>query len=564
MSGFSSWSEVATTTLPSTALFNFSSISGTNAIAVGRSTSNTSIIYYSYDSGTTWTKSLSSVIADSYALSACSIDGSYAVAIGQNLASSTQGYLYNSTDGGVTWSEVSTSSVLQNCTLLYSCKIVGSYAIAVGFLNTNIGIIYSSNDGGINWAPSASDFSNATRFYSCAISGSHAIVNGSSTNGADGVIYISTNTGSGFTTWTQITSTTFTNSIFNVNSCAMDGSYAIVDGKNSASTVSKVYYSTNSGASWTPSDTTIDPSANVLVCCSISGTNAIVPGRNTAATQGYLYVSTDSGKTLTPVATPDVATFNFCSISGTNAIAVGRSTSNTSIVYYSYNSGTTWTKSLSSSIADSYALNACSISGIHAVAVGKNNSAGTQGYIYYSTNLSPSNVTCFKKDTKILTDKGYKYVQNLRKGDLVKTSRDGYKKIDMIGKQEIYHPASEERVKHQLYKCTSAKYPEVFEDLVITGCHSILLVDEFPSEEEREKTREVNGYLYVTDGMYRIPACADKRTSVYKPAGNYTIYHFALEHDDYYMNYGVYANGLLVETCSKRYLKEISNMELIE
>jgi hypothetical protein len=28
------------------------------------------------------------------------------------------------------------------------------------------------------------------------------------------------------------------------------------------------------------------------------------------------------------------------------------------------------------------------------------------------------------------------------------------------------------------------------------------------------------------------------------------------------MNYGVYANGLLVETCSKRYLKELSHMEL--
>ena len=38
----------------------------------------------------------------------------------------------------------------------------------------------------------------------------------------------------------------------------------------------------------------------------------------------------------------------------------------------------------------------------------------------------------------------------------------------------------------------------------------------------------------------------------------------ALENDNYYMNYGIYANGLLVETCSKRYLKELSNMTLIE
>jgi hypothetical protein len=37
----------------------------------------------------------------------------------------------------------------------------------------------------------------------------------------------------------------------------------------------------------------------------------------------------------------------------------------------------------------------------------------------------------------------------------------------------------------------------------------------------------------------------------------------ALENNNYYMNYGVYANGLLVETCSKRYIKELSNMTII-
>lgn len=42
-----------------------------------------------------------------------------------------------------------------------------------------------------------------------------------------------------------------------------------------------------------------------------------------------------------------------------------------------------------------------------------------------------------------------------------------------------------------------------------------------------------------------------------------TIYHLALENESYYNNYGIYANGLLVESCSQRYLKELSNMELI-
>jgi uncharacterized protein YjbI with pentapeptide repeats len=170
---------------------------------------------------------------------------------------------------------------------------------------------------------------------------------------------------------------------------------------------------------------------------------------------------------------------------------------------------------------------------------------------------------CFKEDTKILTIQGYKLIQDLRKGDLVKTLKHDYKPIDMIGKREIYHPASKERIKDQLYKCSQENYPEIFEPLIITGCHSIL-VDNFTSEEQKQKVIEVNGNTYVTDNKYRLPACADPRASVYETVGIYTIYHLALENDDYYMNYGVYANGLLVETCSKRYLKELSNMTLIE
>ena len=55
-----------------------------------------------------------------------------------------------------------------------------------------------------------------------------------------------------------------------------------------------------------------------------------------------------------------------------------------------------------------------------------------------------------------------------------------------------------------------------------------------------------------------------KKAQPWNSQGNYTIWHFALENDDYYMNYGVYANGLLVETSSKRYMKELSNMSLIQ
>jgi hypothetical protein len=134
----------------------------------------------------------------------------------------------------------------------------------------------------------------------------------------------------------------------------------------------------------------------------------------------------------------------------------------------------------------------------------------------------------------------------------------------MIGKRDIKHSALKERIKDQLYKCTHDKYKEVFEDLIITGSHSIL-VDNFVNEKQKQQTIEMNnGRLFITDNKYRLPACLDERTSVYEIPGTYTIYHLALENDNYFMNYGIYANGLLVETCSQRYLKELSNMTLIE
>lgn len=183
--------------------------------------------------------------------------------------------------------------------------------------------------------------------------------------------------------------------------------------------------------------------------------------------------------------------------------------------------------------------------------------------LYASITRSETNTVCFKEDTKILTDKGYVSIQELRKGDLVKTACNDYVPINMIGTKQINHTSEQERIKDQLYICTSKNYPEIFEDLVITGCHSIL-VDQFKNEEQKEMTRNFFNDIFITDNKYRLPACLDERTIVYERPGVYNIYHIALDNDNYYYNYGIYANGLLVESCSKRYMKELSNMRLIE
>jgi len=181
-------------------------------------------------------------------------------------------------------------------------------------------------------------------------------------------------------------------------------------------------------------------------------------------------------------------------------------------------------------------------------------------YIMSKLYTSIKVTICFKKDTQILTINGYKPIQNLHKGDLIQTHKHGYVPIYKIGFSEMKHECLEQRIKEQLYKCSPDNYPEIFEDLVLTGCHSIL-VDSFISDEQKEKSIELNGDLYITDDKYRLPVCLDEKATVYDVPGKYTIYHMALENDEYYMNYGIYANGLLVESTSKRFMDGLKMIE---
>jgi len=172
---------------------------------------------------------------------------------------------------------------------------------------------------------------------------------------------------------------------------------------------------------------------------------------------------------------------------------------------------------------------------------------------------------CFLEGSTVLCQvdgvETYVPVQDLKKGTLVKTSLDGYKPVVLVGKGTIQNPGNDERTENRLYKCSCSKYPQLKDDLYITGCHSILV---FPiTAKQQEDTLKHLGKLFVTDKKYRLMACVDERAEPWNSEGSYTIWHFALEHENERMNYGVYVNGgLLVETCSLTFLKNKSNMTL--
>lgn len=189
------------------------------------------------------------------------------------------------------------------------------------------------------------------------------------------------------------------------------------------------------------------------------------------------------------------------------------------------------------------------------------------GSILLYGESNTGNVVCFGENSKILCfnpEKSideYVSIKNIGKGTLVKTLFNGYKPVFMMGKSTVQNVGNDSRIKDRLYKCSKKNYPEMLdEDLIITGAHSIL-VDSL-TDEQREKIKEEFKKIYVTDKKYRLFTFLDPRAEPYQVEGEFSVFHMALESEHYDINYGIYANGLVVETCSQKYLKEISKMTL--
>ena len=185
----------------------------------------------------------------------------------------------------------------------------------------------------------------------------------------------------------------------------------------------------------------------------------------------------------------------------------------------------------------------------------------------YVAAVPPAEYPCFLEGTRILRmnteydEEEYVPVEKLRAGDLVKTAMSGYKMISFIGHATLKNPANDPDPKNRLYKFSKKNCPGLLRDLYVTGEHCIL--HKTVPENKLQQIVEHMGDDFITEEYHRVPACLDERGEPYREAGPAKIWHFALEHDNVHWNYGVYANGLLVESCSINYLTKRSNMKLV-
>jgi hypothetical protein len=180
-----------------------------------------------------------------------------------------------------------------------------------------------------------------------------------------------------------------------------------------------------------------------------------------------------------------------------------------------------------------------------------------------STNPVQLGNSCFLKGTKILCPDGEIPIEELKKGMLVSTLYHGNVAVDMIGYSRIHHSRSLP-VTEQLY---TYKNDDVNNDddknnsLTVTGSHSRLV--------DKVNAREIQGILthlhaiFVTDDKIRLPACLDEKASPYeKEEDEVTVYHICLEHPNECLNYGIWANGRLMETCTKMTLEKTMTIKI--
>ena len=181
--------------------------------------------------------------------------------------------------------------------------------------------------------------------------------------------------------------------------------------------------------------------------------------------------------------------------------------------------------------------------------------------------INEPNVGCFTADSKIFCQNNkYIPIQLLKKGDLVQTLNDGLLPVKFVGKRSFFNKLTEERINPHLYKLNKKDFPELLEDLFITGGHPLLVDDKDLDEETKKKLLDMVDYgtPIITEGKYRVFAMIHPKAELWNEEGNYEIFDIVLENNDLNKNYGIWVNGILTESMDEYFFLNESGMtELI-
>jgi hypothetical protein len=167
---------------------------------------------------------------------------------------------------------------------------------------------------------------------------------------------------------------------------------------------------------------------------------------------------------------------------------------------------------------------------------------------------------CFLADSKVLTDKGLISIQLLKKGDLIQTLNDGLLPVKFVGMRSFFNKLTEERINAHLYKLNKIDFPELLEDLFITGGHPLLVDEKDLDEEPKKKLLDMDDTPIITEGKYRVFACVHPKAELWNDEKEHEIFDIVLENEDPKKNIGIWVNGILTESMDEDFFLNNSGM----
>jgi hypothetical protein len=176
-------------------------------------------------------------------------------------------------------------------------------------------------------------------------------------------------------------------------------------------------------------------------------------------------------------------------------------------------------------------------------------------------SYGPEQIPCFLADSKVLTDKGLIPIQLLKKGDLVQTLNDGLLPVKFVGMRSFFNKLTEERINAHLYKLNKIAFPELLEDLFITGGHPLLVDEKDLDEETKKKLLDMSDDSpIITESKYRVFAMIHPKAELWNDEKEHDIFDIVLENEDPKKNIGIWVNGILTESMDEDFFLNNSGM----
>ena len=163
---------------------------------------------------------------------------------------------------------------------------------------------------------------------------------------------------------------------------------------------------------------------------------------------------------------------------------------------------------------------------------------------------------CFSRGTliKCYLNRRERYIpiENIEQGTWVRTYNNEFKRVKYILNSKSN--GTENHSMTNLYCMRKEKSPDLLCDLYVTGGHAILY-DKLTAKQQKNMTTIDNycknhdiKYDMTIDGKFKLLACYDTNFKEVKKEEPIEIYHIVLENKNKECNYGIYANGILVES----------------